>query len=143
MSNFVQSFKAFSDKLRGLINVDPSNQGALASDASTLRQVLDGIRTRLMSAKAVNVDGVEYGFNPSLIGISFDEYGTISLDTGKLNNYLSSNVKGQDILRNWWADVSSDIRKYIDKALAVMVLLAGCSQTTITVLRESLIRLSS
>jgi len=85
MSNFVQSFKAFSDKLRGLINVDPSNQGALASDASTLRQVLDGIRTRLMSAKAVNVDGVEYGFNPSLIGISFDEYGTISLDTGKLN----------------------------------------------------------
>jgi len=26
-------------------------------------------------------------------------------------------VKGQDILRNWWADVSSDIRKYIDKAL--------------------------
>ena len=117
MSNFVQSFKAFSDKLRGLINVDPSNQGALASDASTLRQVLDGIRTRLMSARAVNVDGVEYGFNPSLIGISFDEYGTISLDTSKLNNYLSSNVKGQDILRNWWADVSSDIRKYIDKAL--------------------------
>lgn len=118
MSNFTQAFKVFNDKLRNLINVDPSNQGALASDASTLRSVLDGIRNKLMSARTVAVDGVEYAFNPSLIGISFDQYGNISVDTGKLSNYLSSNIRGQDILRNWWGNVSSDIRKYIDRALS-------------------------
>ncbi|WP_018962651.1 flagellar filament capping protein FliD [Coprothermobacter platensis] len=117
LSNFAQVFKSFSDKVRSLINADPSNQGVLSSDASTLRQIMDSIRTKLMNPRSVTVDGVSYNFNASQIGFSFDEYGTISFDTSKLNSYISGNVKGLDILSSWWGSVNSDIKGYINTAL--------------------------
>ncbi|NPV88240.1 flagellar filament capping protein FliD [Coprothermobacteraceae bacterium] len=117
-SSFVNAFRTFSDRIRLLMNADPSNQGALASESSTLRQLLDGLRTRLMTPRTVTVDGVSYTFNPSLIGISFDQYGSISLDTSKLNGYVQNNPKGLEILQAWWGDVSNAIKGYIDGALS-------------------------
>lgn len=118
ISNFVQAFKNFSDKARSLTSSDPSNQGILSSDVSTIRQVMDSIRSKLMNPRTVIVDGVAYNFNPSQIGISFDQYGAISFDSSKLSSYLSSNVKGSDILKNWWTSVQSDVQGYITKGLS-------------------------
>ncbi len=115
IQSFVDAYNAVNKIVSSQFSLDPttSHQGVLAGDAA-LRGVMSRLRHELSAAGGNGV-----GFTHlSDIGISFQDDGSLALDTTKLNNALDTNPTG---VANLFTLVQNGIGKRIPDAIDSMI----------------------
>ncbi|MCO7226147.1 flagellar filament capping protein FliD [Pleionea sp. CnH1-48] len=88
VSEFVDAFNNYSSIINGLSSADSNAPGLLLGDA-VLRQANNQIRGLL----GTEVTGINSDFNSLVsLGVTTNKDGTLTLDSTKLNNAISSNI---------------------------------------------------
>ncbi len=115
IQSFVDAYNAVNKIVGSQFSLDPttSHQGVLAGDAA-LRGVTSRLRHEISAA-----GGNGSGFTHlSDIGVSFQDDGSLALDTAKLNNALDTNSTG---VANLFTLVENGIGKRIPDAIDSMI----------------------
>lgn len=95
LSNLVSIYNGIVDEMDTLTGYDETTEtGGLFQGDSTLRLILSQLRTALSSAAPGFVDGQDSFTLLDQLGLSFDKYGKMELDTTTLDEALSQDYLG-------------------------------------------------